>query len=206
LVGRDTSLRELRESWVVWHEFSHLFLPTLPVADAWFYEGLATYYQETLRARLGLQSERQAWEHLLEGFARGQRDGVQGRPLSVESELMGRERAYQRVYWTGTAFMLEADLALRRAGSSLDAVLGALGTPEGALRAGDSSQTVVARWEEAANDIALEGLRAGYADSVSFPSLISQLAALGVADERGGGVVFSEAPEGRLALEIMRAR
>jgi len=206
LVGRDTSLSELENSWVVWHELSHLLLPTLPVADAWFYEGLATYYQEVLRARMGLQSERRAWQNLLEGFARGAADGSPGRPLSMEATLMGQDRAYQRIYWTGTAFMLAADLALRRRGSSLDAALGALGTQTGVPRVADSSATVVARWSEGARAVTLEGLRASYADSTSFPLLAGELTALGVGFAPESGVTLDDAPERGLAFEIMRVR
>jgi hypothetical protein len=111
--------------WVAVHEFSHLFHPHLGARGAWLAEGLATYWQNVLRARSGLLTPRRAWEELADGFARGARDTrAQARDLEDASAAMERDHDFTRIYWSGTAYWLDVDLALRRAGrTSLDEVL-----------------------------------------------------------------------------------
>ncbi|MEM9730770.1 MAG: hypothetical protein AAF997_19465, partial [Myxococcota bacterium] len=96
------------------HELSHLWLPRLYDKDRWLSEGIATYLQELLRARWGLQTAEESWKRLHDGMSRGRRSGT-GRVLDRESREMGRTGAYHRVYWSGAAFALEADLRLRQA-------------------------------------------------------------------------------------------
>jgi hypothetical protein len=111
--------------WVAVHEFSHLFHPHLGARGAWLAEGLATYWQNVLRARSGLLTPRRAWEELADGFARGARDThAQARDLEDASAAMERDHEFTRVYWSGTAYWLDVDLALRRTGrTKLDEVL-----------------------------------------------------------------------------------
>lgn len=123
MVGRAATAEALERSWIPWHELSHLHLPPMRQRDAWLYEGLATYYQEVLRARVGVQSAEQAWEELIDGLRRGARMRGSGLALEAEAEAMRRTFAFQRVYWAGAAFALHADVALRMRGSSLDRTL-----------------------------------------------------------------------------------
>jgi len=118
LVHENTTLDALVSDWTAVHEFSHLFMPRMFQEDRWISEGLATYYQEVLRARAGLITPLEAWQHIDGAFRRG--EGRRGRSLWQESERM---RAFHRIYWGGTAFALEADLALRLRGTSLDVVV-----------------------------------------------------------------------------------
>jgi hypothetical protein len=113
LPSQDATVRELESDWVAIHELSHLWLPPLYSEDRWLSEGIATYLQEVLRARCGLQSSQRAWIRLREGFERGKRSGT-GRQLTAESRHMNRTGAYHRVYWAGAAFALEADILLRK--------------------------------------------------------------------------------------------
>ncbi|WP_395680249.1 hypothetical protein [Dokdonella sp.] len=118
---------EFDRDWVAVHEFSHLFHPHLGARGAWLAEGLATYWQNVLRARSGLLTPRRAWEELADGFVRGARDTrARARELEDASAAMERDHEFTRVYWSGTAYWLDADLALRRASDgrmSLDEVL-----------------------------------------------------------------------------------
>ena len=88
VVGRESTTEDLETSWVTWHEMSHLFLPPLRQRDAWLYEGIATYYQEVLPARLGIQTETRAWEQLTDGFDRGAR--LQGGGLVAYPAMASR--------------------------------------------------------------------------------------------------------------------
>ncbi len=108
--------------WVAIHEFLHHGMPFIDHDDAWLSEGFVTYYSELLRSRAGFRAEAAGWEALLAGFERGRNAGV-GMPLADESRQMHDNGAYQRVYWGGAAIALLADVALREAGSSLDAAM-----------------------------------------------------------------------------------
>ncbi|MDR0184342.1 hypothetical protein [Lysobacter arvi] len=119
-VRDDATPAELRADWTAIHELSHLFHPYLGRDGRWLSEGLASYYQNVLRARAGLLSPQRAWELLDAGFGRGRRESS-GAPLV---ELSRRHEGTMRVYWAGAAFWLQADVALRREhGTSLDGVL-----------------------------------------------------------------------------------
>lgn len=115
----------LDTDWVAVHELSHLWLPKFYPQDRWLSEGIATYLQEVLRARCGMQDAATAWRRLLEGFDRGRRSGT-GRRLTDESRDMDRTGAYHRVYWAGAAFALEADVWLREASGGERTLLSAL--------------------------------------------------------------------------------
>lgn len=121
----DASREALDQDWVAVHELSHLWLPPFEPSDRWLSEGIATYLQEILRARCGLQPAARAWVRLDEGFARGRRSGT-GRTLALEARDMDRTGAYHRVYWAGAAFALEADLQLRERSAGNDTLLTAL--------------------------------------------------------------------------------
>ncbi|MCB9624928.1 MAG: hypothetical protein H6721_14865 [Sandaracinus sp.] len=112
----------LVRDWTAVHEFSHLAMPRMYEEDRWLSEGLATYFQEVLRARGGLIDAEDAWASIATGFERGRAVGT-SRTLWNESRDMMQTHAFRRVYWAGTAWALEADLALRERGRTLDGVL-----------------------------------------------------------------------------------
>ena len=119
-VRRDADYEALRDDWTAVHELSHLYHPYLGESGRWLAEGLASYYQNVLRARAGMLDKDEAWERLDAGFRRGQ-----AATAGARLDAMGRGRGgTMRVYWAGAAYWLEADLGLRRGrGISLDAVL-----------------------------------------------------------------------------------
>lgn len=111
-VDETRSLEVLRADWTATHEFSHLLLPYVASQDRWLSEGLASYYQNVLRARDGRLSEIQAWEKLIAGFRRGQTDSRQGGTMDT--------------YWRGASMLLQADGELRARSNgqqSLDSAL-----------------------------------------------------------------------------------
>jgi hypothetical protein len=110
---------DLRSDWTATHELLHLGFPATAAEDAWLAEGFATYYQEILRARVGIVSPEEAWAALVAGFSRGQGAKSQA-TLRAESRDMHETHRYWPVYWSGAALMLTADVALRRTGRTLD--------------------------------------------------------------------------------------
>ncbi len=98
--------------WVAIHEMGHLGQPVMSGDDAWFYEGITTYYQEVLRCRAGWQTPEEAWAEMEDGFAAGRRSKDE-MTIAEASRRMRETHQYRRVYWAGVVVALEADLALR---------------------------------------------------------------------------------------------
>jgi predicted metalloprotease with PDZ domain len=109
-IDENRPISEFRSDWTATHELSHMLLPYVSSRDRWLSEGLASYYQNVLRARDGRLTEEQAWQKLHSGFERGKR-ATRGDSLA-KATRSGR-RATMRVYWSGAAIMLKADTRLR---------------------------------------------------------------------------------------------
>lgn len=204
VVGRASSYDDLLRSWITWHELSHFQLPPMRQRDAWFYEGFATYYQEVLRARLGLQSAADAWRELVAGLERGARAGRRGASLESEAATMMRTGAFSHVYWAGTAFVLEADVALRMHASSLDQVV-ARSAP--AFRSQDrlwTSAEVAALWDRTLERRVLRPMSARWAARIDFPDTGSLMRRLGVHVDADGIELRSDAELARERDAIMQ--
>ena len=113
LIDPGAPAAEFDDDWMAVHELSHLMHPYLGDRGAWLAEGLATYYQNVLRARSGLLTAAQAWDRLAEGFKRGAGAGA-GDTLEAVARDMHHSHAFQRVYWAGAAYWLTVDRDLRR--------------------------------------------------------------------------------------------
>lgn len=204
MLGLGSTPERLLASWVPWHELSHLLLPPLPQRDAWLYEGVATYYQEVLAARAGVKSPSEAWEQIVAGFERGARGGGTGRPLAEEAEAMPRTHAYQHVDWSGAAFALEADVELRRRGSSLDRAVARLAPAWRHDRSTWSGRRVCGAWDRGLEPPLVGPLCARYASRAEFPDVAPLLARLGIARE-GRRVVLRDAELAAIRDAITRA-
>jgi hypothetical protein len=124
-IGAAAGRAGWRADWTATHEFAHLLHPFLGDRGRWLAEGLASYYQNVLRARSGALSGQQALDQLRAGFERGRAATPPG-AVTLEQAALGRRRgSTMRVYWAGAAFWLESDLLLRRHGDSLDRALAA---------------------------------------------------------------------------------
>ena len=173
LSSPDATLEQLEADWVAVHELSHLWLPPLSSKDRWISEGVATYLQEVLRARCGLQSSERAWTRLREGFERGRRSGT-GRRLVSESRNMNRTGAYHRVYWAGAAFALEADVRLRKSSNGQMTLLRAISDAQhvwGAQALPVEAAVLLQALQEASGADFIEELGEKYAASSDFPSI-----------------------------------
>lgn len=115
LVKRDGDASERREDWTLFHELAHLFHPYLG-GDKWLAEGLASYYQNLLRAEAGVISPELGWQRLAEGLARGAAEAKAKPGRKVE------EGGRMVTYWTGAALALEWDIGLRRATGGKDSL------------------------------------------------------------------------------------
>ena len=110
---QSTSTR-LKSAWTGYHEMGHLLIPYRGWGDLWFSEGLASYYQNLLQARIGIISEREMWQRLYDGFQRGINDtAMHEEPLHVASDALYSKGGFMRVYWSGARYFLELDVRLR---------------------------------------------------------------------------------------------
>ena len=105
-VGESTSESDLQNDWVLVHEMTHLALPSLPAAQEWLEEGLATYVEPLARAQAGQLSAEVVWSGMVNGMPNGL-------PQSGDRGL-DRTHTWGRTYWGGALFCLLADLEIRR--------------------------------------------------------------------------------------------
>lgn len=193
-------------NWVAVHEFVHFIHPVLADDDAWLREGLATYYQEVLRARAGMQSPQEAWTRLARGLHAGMA-APDGRPLGDESARMHDRGSYLRVYWAGAALALMGDVEIRRAThgrSSLDAVVRALyheghADPTRVWTAADVS----ALFDRSAGTRVWGDLTHRALRSARFPDVDRTLRELGVRIVQGRAALDARAPLAPLRDAIM---
>ena len=123
-INPSKSQEEFLGDWTATHEFSHLMVPYLQSRFHWISEGFAQYYQNILMARAGAYDEREAWQKIYAGLERGRKSRPELSPNEAASG--GVRSARMKVYWSGAALALMADVTLReRSGGeeSLDTVL-----------------------------------------------------------------------------------
>jgi len=111
LIDQSRPIEDFLEDWTATHEFSHLLLPYMQRNQNWVSEGFAQYYQNILLARSGTYDELKAWQKIYQGLERGR----QSRPeMSPNEAAAGSLRgSLMKVYWSGAALALMADVGLR---------------------------------------------------------------------------------------------
>jgi hypothetical protein len=199
-VQQASDAATLRNDWTATHEFSHLLLPYVARADGWLPEGFATYYQNVLLARAGVYDERDAWRRLVDGFARGDRQEYED--TLDESIAHEGENRLMRMYWSGVAVALLADVALRRKGLSLDAALAQL-RPALPSRERWDARRVAAALDAVDGAGTVEALRARWTAAREFPDVSAALADLGVNHADGTIVLDDAAPLAAVRRAIM---
>jgi len=192
-------LDEYLDDWTLTHELVHLVHPYLGDDGAWISEGIATYFQNVVRARTGRISADEGWRELAAGFGRG-RDNRSTLTLRDTSRSMGERRLYMRGYWSGTALALRADLAWRTRASaptSLEAVMNAwLACCREPERHGDPA-TFLAELDRIAGGEPVFGpLYATHADRDVFPDVEDAWRTLGIT-LRGSRPAYTDAPSSR---------
>ena len=111
--NRYASAATLIQDWTLYHELAHLYHPLFNYKDFWVSEGLATYLQNVIMFNAGLISRAEFTHRLWSGLQRGklQTRSINNKLYAV-TENMWPLKAQQRVYWTGAAFFIEAEIAL----------------------------------------------------------------------------------------------
>ncbi|MCC7539906.1 MAG: hypothetical protein IT379_27040 [Deltaproteobacteria bacterium] len=190
LVDTASTIADLDGNWVTVHEMSHLAAPYVRRSDAWLGEGLATYYQEILRARGGLQTPLEAWRNLEDGFRRGARSGS-GRTLEAESAAVFRTFEFVRVYWAGAAIAFLVDVELRRTSGgrmSLDTAMAGLRACCSEARQWTAHE-LIAAMDRATGGRVVSRTARRWLRSAEFPDVSGALRAVGVRSD-GEGVAL----------------
>lgn len=208
LVDPSRPEAEFDDDWMAVHELSHLMHPYLGDRGAWLAEGLATYYQNVLRARSGLLTVAQGWDRLAEGFRRGAAAADDG-TLEEAAANMQRTHAYQRVYWAGAAFWLTVDRDLRRESG------GRIGLDTALSRFRDCCLPAYRRWRpeefvaklDALADTKLISARyREFAAMRAFPDWRSLYADLGIGETDGRMRFDEKARDAAIREAIMRPK
>ena len=182
--GKPTSA--FYADWTATHELSHMMLPFLRSEQRWLSEGFAQYYQNVLLARAGRYAPRDAWQNLHDGFERGRSSAPE---LSPNQAAGGSERnSRMKIYWSGAAIALMADVELRRRSNgaeSLDDVLDQFQRCCLPAQGTWSGPKLFAKLDSFLREPLFMDLYRRYADSPGFPDVRPLLRRLGVTVRRG---------------------
>jgi hypothetical protein len=204
-INQRRPMQEFFDDWTAVHELSHLLLPYINADDIWLSEGVATYYQNVLRARAGRMTAVEAWQRLHAGFIRGM-ESAPGLTLAQATEGMYRDGTYMRVYWEGAAMLLIADVRLRQltAGKqSLDTALAALNECCGETNRAWSARELFDKLDELTGIAVFGEVYDQQVTSRNFPDLAQTYRALGITIGATGLVLSTGSSESRLRNAIM---
>lgn len=188
ILGEHVTPPELHADWILVHELFHAGTPSFVDEGKWYDEGLATYYEPLIRARLGWYREADLWREFLRNMPRGV-EAMERRGLEHPVE-------FSDTYWGGGLFCLLADVEARRASN------GAVGLEDGlraVLRRGGAASQVwpLARAFEVADGAlarpVLAPLAGAHADHGAPVDLAGLWRNLGVSLDPQGGVAFDAA-------------
>ena len=196
---------ELKRAWTGYHELAHLLIPYQGWGDAWFSEGLASYYQNILQARAGILTEREMWQELYDGYQRGLSDtAYDGQDLRSVSDKMRRNGGFMRVYWSGAWYFMAADARLRQQSGgrhSLDRALARLN-----LCCADqpmSAAEMASKLDELNRVLLFQPLFEQVSTSARIPRYEPIFASMGITVSNGKVELQSEGPGARLRRQIV---
>jgi len=185
-INPEKSLKALMSDPTVAHDFSHLMLPYLNLRNQWISEGFAQYYQNVFLARSGIYDAQHSWQKLYEGFELGRRSRPELSPN--EASEGGVRTGLMKMYWSGAAIALMADVELRKHSvgtESLDTVLGRLQRcclPANRMWSGIE---LFEKLDSLSDDPVFMPLYRRYADTAGFPNTTELLARLGLSASNG---------------------
>ncbi len=202
----DATEDALVGEWVLVHELAHFAHPALARDAMAVGEGLASYLQCTRRVAAGLLDERTGWQRLLDGFERGRLDAARLElDLNEATRQVHAQRAHHRVYWSGAAMLLLADLRLQREGRSLVEVFRAVVDGLGADTRGRwlTLEQVAARFDDAIDGKILRQTLSAGMGRRTLPPVEEALEKLGVRMIDGVVALDDRAPLAPLRRRMM---
>ena len=200
---------ELRDDWTAVHELAHAAHPSLGDAGSWLAEGLASYWQNVLRARAGLITPEEAWLKLDAGFGRGRTAPEADKALHDVTADMHEHGNYMRVYWAGAAYWLAVDLELRRTSGgalSVDAAMSKFRDCCLARMLPWTPQAFTAKLDELVGTDVFGKRWREFDAQRGFPDVDASFRALGIVKENGALRYDDSAPDAAVRRAIMRPR
>ena len=195
-VNPDRPMSEFLDDWTATHEFSHLGVPYLNSEARWVSEGFAQYYQNILLARAGAYDEERAWKKIWTGLDRGSRSMPDFSPNAVASERNRGGR--MKLYWTGAALALLADVEWRRRSGGEESLDLALDRLQSCCLPGTNVWTgreFVEKLDElVGGEPVVTPLYDSMADKPGFPDFESTLEELGIRVRGGDVQIRTDAP------------
>lgn len=205
-VDQRRPLADYLADWTATHEFSHLMLPYLGSGHRWVSEGYAQYYQNVLLARAGAYAPVEAWQKIFDGLERGRKSRPELSPNSAAGG--GKRGALMKVYWSGAALALLADVELReRTGGRLrlDTALERLQSCCLPSNETWSGPELFRTLDSLIGEPVFVPLYERHADTPGFPDLAPLFERLGV-DIAGGAVSFRDDAEIAWIRDAITAR
>jgi hypothetical protein len=207
-IAPQASAEQLKQAWTGYHELAHLLIPYRGWGDHWFSEGLASFYQTVLQARVGILNEQQAWQRMYEGFMRGRADSeFDGQPLAQVSAAMREQGGFMRVYWSGAWYFLASDLRLRQQSGgklTLDLALQKLNACCADARL--SVPEIVNKLDELNGVLLFEPLYRQLNESTAMPAFEASFASLGISISDGDVILQQAGPGAALRQQMLQRR
>lgn len=105
-LGKDTSVAQLNDDWMLTHEMIHLAFPSMAEKHHWIEEGISVYVEPIARVQAGQLTAERMWSDVV-------RDLPQGEPGNGDRGL-DNTHTWGRTYWGGAMFCLVADVRIRQ--------------------------------------------------------------------------------------------
>ena len=104
-VGRNTTVADLKDDWMLPHEMIHPAFPNMADSHHWIEEGISTYVEPVARTQAGQLPVTVVWKQFISDMPKGQPGpGDQG---------LDNTHTWGRTYWGGALFCLVADVRIR---------------------------------------------------------------------------------------------
>ena len=198
----------LQRDWTGYHELAHLLIPYRGEGDTWFSEGLASFYQNILQARVGILTEQETWQNIYAGFLRGRADAqFNGQALAKVSDSMRENGGFMRVYWSGAWYFLAADMRLRQQSAgkvSLDDALRKLN--DCCAEAQLSVPQMIEKLDALNGVLIFQPLYTQVRATTSMPPFESMFSSLGITITNGTVQLQQEGPGAQLRRQIIQPK
>ncbi|PHS17592.1 MAG: hypothetical protein COA86_09915 [Kangiella sp.] len=213
VIRPDHAIEDFYDDWTASHEFAHSLLPKLRYRDIWLSEGLASYLQYVLMAQNNQLTKEQSWKRIYKGFQKGIK-GTQsvGREklldVSDNRKRGARSGRTMRIYWSGAAYFLKADIRLRKESKGIVGLNDVLLKLSNCCLKGSkvwSGGALASKLDELSNTTVFSILYKNMAYSSEFPKFNKEFESLGF-DISESSIMLGKYSETTLSNSIMTAR